>query len=88
MMRKDDEVHRRTAMVLMRHGPLAADFAAMVAVELAKSGDNEGSKTWSAVSREAKSLLSDMPSRGWQSGTGSALPSGHIGAYEDATHKH
>lgn len=87
-MRKDDDVHRRTAMVLMRHGPLAADFAAMVAVELAKSGDSEGSETWSAVSREAQTLLSCMPDDGWRKGGETTLPTGHFRARGHASRQH
>lgn len=73
-MRKDDDVHRRTATVLMRHGHQAADFAAMIAAELAKSGDSEGSDTWLAVSKEARMLLSDIPPADWQSEDGFTLP--------------
>lgn len=87
-MRKDDDVHRRTAMVLMRHGPLAADFAAMVAVELAKSGDSEGSEAWSAVSREAQTLLSGIPAGGWRAGGDPILPTGRIRAHGEASPKH
>jgi len=87
-MRKDDDVHRRTAMVLMRHGPLAADFAAMVAVELAKSGDSEGSETWSAVSREAQTLLSGIPAGGWRAGGDPVLPTGRVRMNRAASSKH
>lgn len=59
-MLEDNAIHRRTAMVVIRHGHRAADFAAMVARELAKAGDSEGSKTWWSVSRSAEKLLSGM----------------------------
>lgn len=87
-MRWDDDVHRRTAMVLMRHGPLAADFAAMVAAELAKSGDTEGSEAWSAVSRQARTLLSGMPAGGWRGGGDSAAANGRSRASADTPPTH
>lgn len=77
-MHKDDDVHRRTATVLIRHGSQAADFAAMIAAELARSGDSEGSETWLAVSKEARALLSDIPSASWPPERDSALPVGRF----------
>lgn len=59
-MLEDNAVHRRTAMVIIRHGDRAADFAAMIARELAKAGDAEGSKTWWSVSRSATELLRQL----------------------------
>ena len=59
-MLEDTAVHRRTAMVVIRHGREAPDFAAMVARELAKAGDAEGSRTWWSVSRSAKEMLSAL----------------------------
>lgn len=66
-MLEDNAVHRRTAMVVLRHGRDAPDFAAMVARELAKAGDTEGSRTWWSVSRSAGEMLS---------GTGAAPAAG------------
>lgn len=57
-MLDDNAVHRRTVMVVLRHGRDAPDFAAMVARELAKAGDEEGCKVWWSVSRAARELLS------------------------------
>lgn len=59
-MLEDNAVHRRTAMVVIRHGREAPDFAAMVARELAKAGDAEGSRTWWCVSRSARKMLSGL----------------------------
>jgi len=86
-MPKAEEVRRRTTMVLMRHGPMAADFAEMVADELARSGDSEESETWSAVSREARTLLSGVVPQDWQSGGESALPSGRFRSDRASTRK-
>lgn len=57
-MLEDNAVHRRTAMVVLRHGREAPDVAAMVARELAKAGNSEASRTWWAVSRAAREMLS------------------------------
>jgi len=59
-MLEDNAVHRRTAMVVIRHGRDAPDFAAMVARELAKVGDAEGSQTWWSVSHSARAILSGL----------------------------
>lgn len=58
-MLEETVIHRRTAMVIIRHGDRAADFAAMIARELAKVGDAEESQTWWSVSEAASKLLSN-----------------------------
>lgn len=61
-MLEDNAIHRRTAMVIIRHGERAADFAAMIARELAKVGNIEESQAWWSVSRAAQELLSGVAS--------------------------
>lgn len=61
-MLEDNAIHRRTAMVIIRHGERAADFAAMIARELAKVGNDEESQAWWSVSRAAQEILSGMVS--------------------------
>jgi len=73
-MFEDTTVHRRTAMVVLRHGREAPDFAAMVARELAKAGDTEGSRTWWSVSRSARELIA---------GTGMATAAGATPLHPD-----
>jgi hypothetical protein len=61
-MLEDNAIHRRTAMVIIRHGERAADFAAMIARELAKVGNDEESQAWWSVSRAAQEILSGVVS--------------------------